>query len=206
MARIRIKICGITRPEDAIVAAACGADAIGLVFYKDSSRYIEINAARSVINAVPPFTTKVGVFVEPDEAEVGAILENLSLDLLQFHGDENPELCRRFGKPYIKAVRMKADVDLMAYVRQYPDASALLLDSHVAGIPGGTGQVFDWGMIPEELDRPIILAGGLNPGNVGAAVARIHPYAVDVSGGVEAEKGVKDKQKIEEFIRAVNNA
>ena len=206
MARIRIKICGITRPEDATVAAACGADAIGLVFYKDSPRYIEIKAARSVINAVPPFTAKVGVFVEPDEAEVAAILENLSLDLLQFHGDESPELCRRFGKPYIKAVRMKADVDLMAYARQYPDASALLLDSHVAGIPGGTGQVFDWGMIPEELNRPIILAGGLNPGNVGAAVARIHPYAVDVSGGVEAEKGVKDKQKIEEFIRAVNNA
>ena len=203
--RIRIKICGITRPEDAIDAAASGVDAIGLVFYKDSPRYIDLEAARAVVNAVPPFITKVGVFVEPDAAEVQSILENVSLDVLQFHGDESPELCRRFGRSYIKAVRMREDIDLLAYARTYHDASALLLDTHVAGIPGGTGLVFDWDMIPEELDKPIILAGGLNSGNVGEAVLRINPYAVDVSGGVEAEKGIKNKQKIEAFINAVYN-
>ena len=205
-ARVRIKICGITRPEDAVTAAACGTDAIGLVFYKDSPRYIDLEAARTVVNALPPFITKVGVFVDPDEAQVRTVLENISLDLLQFHGDEPPDLCRRFGKPYIKAVRMKAGVDLAAYASMYPEASALLLDTHIAGTPGGTGQVFDWSMVPAGLDRPIILAGGLNPGNVGEAVASIKPYGVDVSGGVETGKGIKDKQKIEAFIRAVNNA
>ena len=205
MARIRIKVCGITRPQDAAAAAACGTDAIGLVFYEDSPRYVGLEAARTVLDALPPFITRVGVFVEPDAAQLRMILENVSLDLLQFHGNESADFCRVFGKPYIKAVSMKADVDLAAYAGMYPDASALLLDTHVAGIPGGTGRVFDWNMIPAGLDKPIILAGGLNPGNVGAAVASIRPYAVDVSGGVESEKGIKDKQKIEAFIRAVHN-
>lgn len=206
MIRVRIKICGITRPEDAIIAASCGADAIGLVFYKDSPRCIDLEAAARVINSLPPFITKVGVFVEPEEAEVRTVLKHVSLDLLQFHGNESPEFCRRFDRPYIKAVRMREDVDLTADSKRYSEAAALLLDSHVAGIPGGTGRVFDWNLIPVDLDKPVILAGGLEPGNVGEAIARINPYAVDVSGGVEAEKGVKDKQKIEAFIRAVNNA
>ena len=205
-ARVRIKICGITRPDDAVIAALSGTDAIGLVFYKDSPRFVDVETARTIVNAVPPFISKMGVFVDPEEKSVRSILEYISLDLLQFHGKESPELCRLFGKPYIKAVRMTPEVDLIEYVRRYPDASALLLDSHVAGIPGGTGRSFDWSMIPADPGKPVILAGGLDAGNVGAAVSRVKPYAVDVSGGVESEKGIKDKRKIDDFIRAVYEA
>lgn len=205
-ARVRIKICGITRPGDAVVASQYGADAIGLVFFKDSPRYVDVETAGSIISVIPPFISKVGVFVEPDEKTVRSILEEISLDVLQFQGDESPGLCRCFGKPYIKAVRMAPGVDLREYAGHYPDASALLLDTHVEGVPGGTGRVFDWSMITADPGKPVILAGGLNAGNVGEAVAMVRPYAVDVSGGVEANKGIKDKNKIEAFIRAVNNA
>ena len=205
MARVRIKICGITRPGDAVIAAQSGTDAIGLVFYEDSPRRVDIESARSIVSAVPPFICKVGVFVNPDEKTVRSILDTVALDLLQFHGDESRAQCSRFGKPYIKAVRMTAGIDLVEYARQYPDASALLLDTHVDGIPGGTGRVFDWNMIPSHPGKPVILAGGLDALNVGAAVARVNPYAVDVSGGVESEKGIKDKDRIAAFIRAVNH-
>lgn len=201
--RVRTKICGITRPQDAVFAAAAGADAIGLVFYKSSPRYVDIKTARAVVDVVPPFICKVAVLVDPDERTVGSILENVSLDLLQFHGDESPEQCRQFGKPYIKAVRMDAGVDIVEYAKIYQDAAALLLDTHVAGVAGGTGRAFDWSMIPENPNKPIILAGGLDPGNVSEAIVKVRPYAVDVSGGVETEKGIKDKGKIEAFLRTV---
>lgn len=204
--RVRIKICGITRPVDAVVASHSGADAIGLVFYEKSPRCINIETAISIVNAVPPFISKVGVFVEPDETTVRSILENISLDSLQFHGDESPELCRKFDKPYIKAVRMAAGADLLEYAGRYSDASALLLDTHVEGIHGGTGRVFDWSLVPADPGKPVILAGGLNAGNVGEAIARVNPYAVDVSGGVESEKGIKDKNRIDAFIRAVKDS
>jgi len=206
MARVRIKICGITRPGDAVIAAQAGADAIGMVFYEGSPRSIDIETARSIVSAVPAFVCKVGVFVDPDEQNVRSILKEISLDLLQFHGDESQAQCCRYGKPYIKAVRMTAAVDLVEYSARYPDASALLLDTHVDGMAGGTGRVFDWSMIPPDPGKPVILAGGLNDLNVAEAVARVKPYAVDVSGGVESEKGVKDKNRIDAFICAVNNA
>lgn len=202
---MRTKICGITRPQDAVSAAQAGADAIGLVFYKSSPRCVDIETAGSIVNSIPPFICKVAVLVDPDEQTVRSILENVSLDLLQFHGDESPEQCRRFGKPYIKAIRMAAGVDLEKYTTLYQDAAALLLDSHVAGMAGGTGRVFDWGMIPENPAKPVILAGGLDVRNVSEAIATVRPYAVDVSGGVETEKGIKDREKIEEFIRTVSN-
>ena len=203
--RVRIKICGITRPGDAVFAAAAGADAIGLVFYQSSPRCVDIETASAIVNAVPPFICRVGVFVDPDEQTVRSILESVSLDLLQFHGEETPEQCRQYGKPYIKAVRMAAGVDLVKYSKLYPDAAALLLDTHVAGVAGGTGRVFDWSLIAENPDKPVILAGGLDVRNVSAAIKRVLPYAVDVSGGVETAKGIKDKEKIEAFVRTVSN-
>lgn len=204
--RTRAKICGITRIEDALAAVAAGADAIGLVFYAPSPRYVEIEQAAAICAALPPFVTTVGLFVNASEDEVRSVLNKVPLDLLQFHGDETPDECRRFSRPWIKAVRMAEDVDLMAVAAEYSGAQALLLDSYQKGVPGGTGHAFDWARVPEDLAVPVILAGGLGPDNVTDAIRQVHPYAVDVSSGVEQEKGIKDADKIIAFMRGVEIA
>nr|WP_286945166.1 phosphoribosylanthranilate isomerase [Pseudomonas sp. UBA6718] len=202
MTAVRVKICGITRVEDALAAAAAGADAIGLVFYAKSPRAVDIEQAREILAALPPFVTSVGLFVDAERSELERILASVPLDLLQFHGDESVQQCEAFGRPYIKALRVKAGDDIAAQVARYPSAQGILLDAYVEGVPGGTGEAFDWSLIPQALSKPLILAGGLRPDNVAEAVSRVRPYAVDVSGGVEASKGVKDVEKVGAFIRA----
>ncbi|WP_076426013.1 phosphoribosylanthranilate isomerase [Aquipseudomonas alcaligenes] len=202
MTAVRVKICGITRVEDALAAAAAGADAIGLVFYAKSPRAVDIEQAREILAALPPFVTTVGLFVDAKRSELERILASVPLDLLQFHGDESVQQCEAFGRPYIKALRVKAGDDIAAQVARYPSAQGILLDAYVEGVPGGTGEAFDWSLIPQALSKPLILAGGLRPDNVADAVSRVRPYAVDVSGGVEASKGVKDVEKVGAFIRA----
>ncbi|MEN8170141.1 MAG: phosphoribosylanthranilate isomerase [Pseudomonadota bacterium] len=204
--RTRTKICGITRPEDGVFAASRGADAIGLVFYPPSPRYVATEQACEVIAALPPFVTTVGLFVDASEADVRALLDKVPLDLLQFHGNEEEAYCRSFDRPYFKAIRMAEGVDLAEQAARYASASALLLDSYQSGVPGGTGHAFDWARIPEGLDKPIILAGGLGPENVDEAIRSVRPYAVDVSSGVEASKGIKDADKIIAFMRGVERA
>tara|TARA_R110000868_G_scaffold21338_2_gene88662 strand:+ start:846 stop:1508 length:663 start_codon:yes stop_codon:yes gene_type:complete len=203
---VRSKICGITRVEDALAAVEAGADAIGLVFYAKSPRAVTVQQARSIINAMPPFVTTVGLFVDASRCELGEILDAVPLDLLQFHGDESPESCEGYHRPYIKALRVKPGDDIAAQVALYKNASGVLLDTYVPGIPGGTGEAFDWSLVPEGLSKPIILAGGLTAENVAQAIARVRPYAVDVSGGVEAAKGIKDAQEIRAFMQAVRAA
>lgn len=202
MSTVRVKICGITRSGDACAAAEAGADAIGLVFYAKSPRAVTVPQAQAVLAALPPFVTTVGLFVDSDPAEVHRILAEVPLDLLQFHGNESAEYCDSFARPYIKALRVRPDEDVAALVAVYPNAQGILLDAFVEGVPGGTGESFDWSLIPRSLGKPLILAGGLSPANVAEAVARVQPYAVDVSGGVEASKGIKDAGKVAGFIRA----
>lgn len=206
MSAVRSKICGITRIEDALAAVEAGADAIGLVFYAKSPRAVTVPQARAIIAALPPFVTTVGLFVNASRCELTEILEAVPLDLLQFHGDETPAECEGFNRPWIKALRVRPGDDLEAQCRHYANASGILLDTYVAGVPGGTGEAFDWSLIPERLSKPIILAGGLSADNVGAAIAQVRPYAVDVSGGVEQAKGIKDPARIEAFMRAVRQA
>jgi len=203
--RTRVKICGITRPEDALAAAKAGADAIGLVFYPPSPRAVSITQAAEIVRRLPPFVSTVGLFVDALPESINEVLQALPLDLLQFHGDEPPEACGRYGRPYIKAVRMRPDLDLAAMEQRYHQAAGLLLDSYQPGQPGGTGETFDWERIPDSMRRRIILAGGLSPENVASAIARIHPYAVDVSGGVERGKGIKDEARISAFMRGVES-
>lgn len=200
---VRSKICGITRVEDALVAAEAGADAIGLVFYAKSPRAVNIQQARAIIAALPPFITTVGLFVNASRCEINETLDAVSLDVLQFHGDETPADCEGFHRPWYKALRVKAGEDVRAQVARYVGASAILLDTFVAGVPGGTGEVFDWSLIPADLPKPLILAGGLTSQNVRQALAEVRPFAVDVSGGVELSKGVKDAQKVQDFVRSV---
>jgi phosphoribosylanthranilate isomerase len=202
----RIKICGITRAEDALAAAYGGADAIGLVFYERSPRRVSIAQARKLADALPPFVSVVGLFVNADVAIVHEVLASVPLDLLQFHGDETPEYCAQFGQPYLKAIRVKAGVDLLQCASDFCSAKGLLLDAHVEGIPGGTGTAFDWNLIPAKLSLPVILSGGLESANVAAAIKQVRPYAVDVSSGVEAGKGIKDAAKIAAFINEVKRA
>lgn len=202
----RVKICGITRIEDGLACAQLGADAIGLVFYAPSPRHVSVEQARAIMAALPPFITTVGLFVDADPAEVGAVLGQLPLDMLQFHGGEPPDYCQSFNRPYLKAVRVKPGLDLVQYAAQYAQAKGLLLDAHVEGIAGGTGQAFDWDLIPARLPLPVVLSGGLNPANVTEAIKRVHPAAVDVSSGVEATKGIKDAAKIAAFMQGVRNA
>jgi phosphoribosylanthranilate isomerase len=204
--RTRVKICGITGREDAREAVRQGADAIGLVFYPPSPRALSIDQARDVVQGLPPFVTVVALFVDERREVVSNILQQVRVDLLQFHGQEPPDACTGFGRPYIKAVRMRDGVNLTQLRREYSEASALLLDTYRPGQPGGTGSVFDWSAIPRELAGEIILAGGLDPDNVEAAVRQVRPYAVDVSGGVERAKGVKDGVKIAAFLRGVARA
>ncbi|WP_350404534.1 phosphoribosylanthranilate isomerase [Pseudomonas sp. W17] len=206
MPAVRSKICGITRIEDALAAVAAGADAIGLVFYAKSPRAVNVQQARAIIAALPPFVTSVGLFVNASRCELGEILDAVPLDLLQFHGDESAADCEGYHRPYIKALRVKAGDDIAAACLAYPRASGILLDTYVEGVPGGTGEAFDWSLVPQGLSKPIILAGGLTPDNVVAAIARVRPYAVDVSGGVEQGKGIKDPAKIQAFMQAVRRS
>ena len=199
----RIKICGITRSEDGIACAHAGADAIGLVFYPPSPRHILAAQAARIARALPPFVTTVGLFVNPAAEQVEAVLNEVHLDVLQFHGNELPEFCAGFGVPYLKAIRVKAGVDLVQCAIRYQEAQGLLLDAYVEGTPGGTGQSFDWELIPAELPLPVILSGGLETANVADAICRVRPWAVDVSSGVEASKGIKDTAKIAAFIEGV---
>ncbi len=201
----RIKICGITRGQDAVTAAELGAHAVGLMFYEDSPRFVSVDQANKVIGVLPPFVTRVGVFVNPVEQQVHLILGALRLDLLQFHGDETPQFCARFGLPYIKAVRVRKGMDLLQYASRYHDAKGLLLDAHSERAYGGTGEAFDWSLIPGNLPLPIILSGGLNAANVARAIRQVRPWAVDVSSGVESAKGIKDAAKIAAFIKEVRS-
>lgn len=204
--RTRTKICGITRAEDALAAVAAGADAIGLVFYAPSPRAVSAEQAATIVGTLPPFVTTVGLFVDATVDEVVDVLQQVPLDLLQFHGDEAAAYCAGFARPWIKAVRMAEGVELERVAQQYSGARALLLDSYSKGVHGGTGHTFDWARIPPGLRMPIILAGGLDPENVSEAVRRVHPYAVDVSSGVELDKGIKDADKITAFMRGVEIA
>jgi phosphoribosylanthranilate isomerase len=201
-----VKICGVTRTEDALVAARAGAHAVGMIFYPKSPRFVEDEVAAGIVKALPPFVTPVALFVDQPAAEIARAIKAVRPQLLQFHGEEAADFCRSFGLPYIKAVRVRAGVDLLQYARQYPDAKGLLLDAFVEGSHGGTGSAFDWSLVPREFPLPLILAGGLDPDNVGAAVRRVRPWAVDVSSGVEATKGIKDAAKVVAFIRGVRNA
>lgn len=204
--RTRVKICGITRIEDAMAAAQAGADAIGLVFEPKSPRFVKADQAQAIVRALPPFVTVVGLFVNAAPDTVETVLRRVPLDLLQFHGNETPEQCRRYHRPYIKAIHMQANVNLHESARRYADAEGLLLDTAVADVAGGSGQSFDWSRVPSDLGKPVILAGGLTPENVAEAVRQVHPFAVDVSSGVEQSKGIKDAQKISAFVEAVRNA
>lgn len=202
--RTRIKICGITRPDDGRRAAELGADAVGLVFCAASPRNLDLASAARIIGSLPPLVTVVALFMDPLRADVAAVVSELPIDLLQFHGSEPPEFCRGFGRRYIKALAMGADAaDPRQQAHEYPDAAGFLLDSHAVGGQGGSGQTFDWSRVPQDFARPFLLAGGLGPDNVAAAVRQCRPYGVDVSSGVEAAKGIKDAGKMAAFINEV---
>jgi phosphoribosylanthranilate isomerase len=201
----RIKICGLTRIEDLQAAVNAGADAIGLVFYPPSPRHVDLQTAAMLARAVPPFVTIVGLFVNADPQVVRETLAAVPIHLLQFHGDEDESYCRQFDRPYMKAARVKPSMDLVQYAAAFPSAQAILLDAFVDGYGGG-GKVFDWSLVPAALGKPIVLSGGLDAGNVGDAVRRVRPAAVDVSSGVEVAKGIKDTEKINAFVAAVRAA
>ena len=203
--RTRIKICGLTRPEDVDAAVALGADAVGFVFYRPSPRFIEPAAAAQLARRLPPFVSAVGLFVNAPRAEVEAVLAAVPLDLLQFHGDEAEADCSGFSRPWLKAARVAPGLDLVEFAGRHPGARAILLDAHVEGFGGG-GKVFDWSLIPEELAPRAVLSGGLNAQNVADAIARVRPVAVDVSSGVEVAKGIKDPDKMRAFVAAVRAA
>ncbi len=208
MPATRTKICGITSVEDAAAAVAAGADAIGLVFYPKSPRYVTLEQSARVARAAGPFVTTVGLFVDPAPEAVQRVLDKVPLQLLQFHGNETPAFCASFGRPFIKALRMAEGVDVPAIERAFADAGALglLLDSYSPAAPGGTGETFGWERIPEIRRLPLILAGGLSPENVAAAVRQVRPYAVDVSSGVEIAPGRKDSARIAAFVQAARSA
>jgi phosphoribosylanthranilate isomerase len=204
--RTRVKVCGIR--DEAMADAACraGADAIGLVFHPPSPRHVDSETARAIAASVPAFVTVVGLFVNRDAHDVRGILARVPMGLLQFHGDETPSFCAQFGLPWIKAVRVGPDTDLLECARCFSGAAGLLLDAHVPGHFGGTGRSFDWSRIPGSMPRPVILSGGLDAGNVGDAIRQVVPWAVDVSSGVESAPGRKDAGRIEEFLRSVRDA
>jgi len=199
----RIKICGITRVEDVLAAAHGGADAIGLVFYDKSPRNVERKQAALLAAAIPPFVTLVGLFVNASAENVRETLRQVPLDVLQFHGEEEPDFCRQFGRPYLKALRVKNGLNLVQCAVRYQDAQGLLLDAYIEGTHGGTGIAFDWSLIPQGLPLPVVLSGGLHAGNVADAIMQVRPWAVDVSSGVESAKGIKDAAKIAAFIMEI---
>ena len=202
--RTRVKICGITRPADALAAAQAGADAIGLVFYPPSPRYLNAERAVEIRDALPPFVQTVALFVNPDAAQVAQVLGRVRPSMLQFHGEETPEFCAQFGMPFVKAVRVRPGVDALEYLRRFPRAAAWLFDSYVPEY-GGVGESFDWSLVPVT-ERSVILSGGLSQANVAEAIRRVRPWGVDVSSGVEAAKGIKDAAKIAAFMAEVRNA
>ena len=202
--RTRVKICGFTRVDEAVYAARLGVDAIGLVFYPPSPRHVEIEQAVRIVKALPAFTSVVALFVDEQEARIREVLAQVAIDCIQFHGEESAEACRIYGKRYIKAVRMKNTIDISALALHYHDAAGLLLDAYHPDAKGGTGSQFDWDLIPKHCSLPIILAGGLDASNAKQAVATVKPYALDVSSGVEASKGIKDSLKMAAFIKQVN--
>ncbi len=202
--RTRVKICGIMRPADADSAARAGADAVGLVFHPPSPRFLSVERAIEVRNALPPFVQSVALFVNPDAAQVAQVLGRVRPSLLQFHGEETREFCAQFGVPYLKACRVADGVDLLEYLRAFPDASGWLLDAYVDGY-GGKGKSFDWSRVPPDRDRPLVLSGGLVRDNVREAIRRVRPWGVDVSSGVESAKGVKDPAMIAAFIEEVRH-
>jgi len=209
--RVKVKICGITRAEDALAAVANGADAIGLVFYAPSARNVSISQAVEIIKNVPAFVSVVGLFVDADPQFIKQVLAQVQLTLLQFHGDETPLQCAQYGLPFIKAIRVKTDTNLLQYAQDFSAAKGLLLDTYTDGVAGGTGHAFDWNLIPQQLINmqlgefpPVILAGGLTKDNVADAIMKVRPYAVDVSGGVEISKGIKDVAKMNAFVEQVN--
>ncbi len=204
--RTRIKICGFTQVDAALQAAQAGADAIGLVFYAPSPRNVEMVRAREIVEALPAFVSSVALFVDAEADRVQAVIEQVRPSLLQFHGDESPAYCRQFRLPYIKAVRVRPSLDLVQYATRFHDAQGILLDAFVPGEAGGTGHSFDWRLIPAELPLPLILSGGLDVKNIAAAIHQTHPWAVDVSSGVEVSKGIKDAMKVAQFIEEVSNA
>ena len=204
--RTRVKICGLTEASNAKRVAELGADTIGLVFYPPSPRAVSIEQAQQICRALPPFVGVTALFVDEAPKRISEVLAQVPIDLLQFHGDEDAAFCRQFGKPYIKALRVRQGIDLPALAREYHDSRGLLLDAYKPGVPGGTGETFDWQLIDPDLPLPVVLAGGLDADNVAQAVTRVAPYAVDVSGGVEASKGIKDIELVERFIEEVARA
>jgi phosphoribosylanthranilate isomerase len=204
--RVRVKICGITRVDDALEAARLGADAVGFVFHPASPRFVSAQRAAQIVAALPPFVSSVGLFVDAAQEDIDAVLREVPLDLLQFHGAETPEQCGRHARPWIKALAVAPGVDLLQSASLYRSARGLLLDAFVPGSHGGTGVTADWASIPDRMPVPVVLAGGLNPGNVGAAIRAVRPWGVDVSSGVEREKGVKDHDKLAAFMRGVRDA
>ncbi len=204
--RTRVKICGFTSVADAVCAAELGVDAIGLVFYPSSPRNVSIEQAAIISKALPAFVSVVALFVDAEPALIREVLSKVRVDCLQFHGDETADSCRPYDKSYIKAVRMRPGTDIARLAAQYHDAAGLLLDAYHPGIQGGSGSGFDWDLIPQCRSLPIILAGGLTPENAGEAIKVVKPYALDVSSGVEAGKGIKDAAKMAAFIRKTNQA
>jgi phosphoribosylanthranilate isomerase len=200
----RVKICGLTRPEDVDAAIECGADALGFVFYGPSPRSVTANEAAALVSRVPAFVSVVGLFVNPSQQEVESVLDKVPLDLLQFHGDEPAAFCSGFGRRWIKAVRVRESGQIERAFEEFRDSAGLLVDAWDPKKYGGTGKAFNWDLIPEERPRPLILAGGLSSANVFAAINQVKPWAVDVSGGVEQDKGIKDIQKISHFIKEVH--
>lgn len=205
MTRTRVKVCGICTADDADAAVSAGADAIGMVFYPKSPRHVSISAAREIASSIPPFVTTVGLFVNSSSEAINDVLSEVQLGLLQFHGNEDEVFCKSFNLPYIKALRVKAETDLYQQCEQYASARGVLLDSYKKGMPGGTGEIFDWDVVPDDLSLPVILAGGLNANNVAQAISTVNPWAVDVSSGVEESPGKKDQQKILQFFNAVEH-
>ena len=205
--RTRVKICGITRCQDAQLAVDAGADAIGLVFYEKSPRFVSNQQAAEICNEIPAFVSRVALFKDAEQAFVESVLARVEIDLLQFHGSETPGYCKQFDRPYIKAIGMKGiehDVGfLMSCAETFQSAKALLLDGHAPGEAGGMGESFDWAAI-SKIDKPVVLAGGLTVENVRQAIDLMHPYAVDVSSGVESSPGIKDKDKVAAFMEQVN--
>lgn len=201
---IRSKICGFTRPQDALAAAQLGVDAVGLVFYPPSKRFVSIEQAQAIVRVLPPFVSVVALFVNENTERIRQVLAQVPVDILQFHGDETPEFCRQFNRPYIKAVRVQNTDDIIAAQQQYPDARAVLFDAHIEGEYGGTGHRFDWAMLPDQLSGHWILSGGLTPENIGEAVKITGAKIIDVSSGVESAPGIKSAEKIAALLAALD--
>ena len=204
--KTKVKICGITNLKNALEESEIGVDALGFVFFKDSPRYIDPIEAGKIINLLPTFVLRVGLFVNPSKNEVLSAISDSRINMIQFHGDENEEFCNQFNLPYIKAVAFRDDLNLLEYCKLYTSSSAILVDTYSEKLRGGTGKTFDWDLLPKELPLPIIIAGGLDSANVSLLIKTLNPYGVDVSGGVEREKGIKDYNMMKNFVLGVNNA